>query len=118
MMVSPRTSTDTIRKMGRSGERRNGSTIVTESREAHQVMADQLYLSLWLNGFTEHNMLRHYERLLKLFPFSRLAQAPSSFKVIAIEYSEPPLLERALEPPIAPDQVLAAAREFEHADSC
>ena len=58
-------------------------------------MPDQLYLSLWLNGFTEHNMLRHYEKLLKLFPVSKLARSPSLFTVIALQYSEPPVFEHA-----------------------
>lgn len=81
-------------------------------------MADQLYLSLWLGGFTAHNMLRHYEKLLKLFPFSKLAQSPSLFKVLAIEYSEPPVFETALMPPIVPEKVTEAAREFAAPDSC
>ena len=80
-------------------------------------MADQLYLSFWLNGFSEHNMLRHYEKLLKLFPVSRLARNPSLFKVIAVSYSEPAVFERAYTPPVHPEDVLAAAREFQHHDS-
>lgn len=63
-------------------------------------------------------MLRHYEKLLKLFPFSVLAQSPSSLKIIALEYSEPPLFERAFPPPVVADTVLDAAREFASADSC
>ena len=81
-------------------------------------MSDQLYLSLWLNGFTEHNMLRHYEKLLKLFPVSKLAQSPSLFSVIALQYSEPPVFEHAYAPPVNMDEVLAAARELGSADSC
>src|SRR5438128_634769 len=80
-------------------------------------MADQLYLSLWLNGFTEYNMLRHYAKLLKLFPFSKLASQPSSFKVIALNYSEPPVLERAYSAPLNLDEVITAAREFQLADA-
>ncbi len=81
-------------------------------------MPDQLYLSLWLNGFTEHNMLRHYEKLLKLFPVSKLAQSPSLFTVIALQYSEPPVFEHAFAPPVDIDQVLVAARELGSPDSC
>jgi hypothetical protein len=36
-------------------------------------MADQLYLSYKLRNFSAQNMLRHYEKLLRIFPFSRLA---------------------------------------------
>src|SRR5713226_5314737 len=81
-------------------------------------VADQLYLSYWLRGFTEQNMLRHYEKMLKLFPFSRLARQPSVFKVLAVSYSEPVLLETLLQPPVAVEQVLASAKDFHNADSC
>ena len=76
-------------------------------------MADQLYLSYWIPGFTEHNMLRHYERMLGLFPYSRLEKRISTFRIVAIDYAQPPLLERVL----PPQEVLAAAAEFRHADS-
>ena len=56
-------------------------------------MADQLYLSYWLRNFSEPTMLRHYEKLLRLFPFSRLAKQPSTFKVLAVDYSEPVVVE-------------------------
>lgn len=63
-------------------------------------------------------MLRHYEKMLKLFPFSRLARQPSTFKVIPVDYGEPAVLEVAFPPPVTPEQVLAAARDFQNADSC
>jgi len=63
-------------------------------------------------------MLRHYEKLLKLFPFSRLARNPSTFKAIAVDYSEAPVLEIPLPSPIALEDVLAAAQDFQNADSC
>ncbi len=52
-------------------------------------MADQLYLSYTLRKYSEENMLRHYEKLLKLFPFSRLARNASTFKVIPVYFTEP-----------------------------
>jgi hypothetical protein len=79
-------------------------------------MADQLYLSYWLNGFNEQNMLRHYEKLLRLFPYSRLAKSVSVLKIIPVSYSEPALFERAYPPPVPLDDVIAAAREFRHPD--
>jgi hypothetical protein len=81
-------------------------------------MADQLYLSYWLRNFSEPTMLRHYEKLLRLFPFSRLAKQPSTFKVIAVDYSEPVVLEVPYPPPVPVDDILAAAKDFQHADSC
>jgi len=90
--------------------------MVTEARNLD--MADQLYLSYWLRNHTELTMLRHYEKLLKLFPFSRLAQHPSTFKILAIDYSEPPVLEIPYPPPLSIEDVLAAAKDFQNADTC
>jgi hypothetical protein len=81
-------------------------------------MADQLYLSYWLHGYTENNMLRHFEKMLKLFPYSRLARQGAVLRIIPINYNEPAIFERAYPSPIDLADVLAAAKEFEHADSC
>lgn len=86
--------------------------------EARLRMADQLYLSYWLQNYSEQNRLRYYERMLKLFPFSRLARHPSTFKVIAVDYSEAPVLEVPFPSPIHIDGVIAAAKDFQNADSC
>ena len=80
-------------------------------------MADQLYLSYWLRGFTANNMLRHFERMLRLFPFSPQQQGQSLLQVQPIDFGEPPLIEQALEPPVEIAAVLAMAREFQAADS-
>jgi hypothetical protein len=81
-------------------------------------MADQLYLSYWLRNFSEPTMLRHYEKLLRLFPFSRLTQQPSTFKVLAVDYSEPVVVEIPYPPPVPVEAILAAAKDFQNADSC
>jgi len=81
-------------------------------------MADQLYLSYTLRNYSDENALRHYEKLLGLFPFSRLAKNPSTFKVIPVNYTEPAVLEIPMPAPVAIDQVLGAAKDFEHSDSC
>ena len=81
-------------------------------------MADQLYLSYWLRNYSEQNMLRHYEKLLKLFPFSRLARQPSTFRVLAVDFNQPPLLEIPFPPPLSIEQVMAAAKDFQNADCC
>ena len=80
-------------------------------------MADQLYLTYWLRNHTEQNMLRHYETMLKLFPYSRLARQASTFKVIAVNYNEPALLEVPYPPPVPVEAVLAAAKDFQNADA-
>jgi hypothetical protein len=81
-------------------------------------MADQLYLSYWLRNHGELNMLRYYEKLLRLFPFSHLAKQASTFKVIAVDYNEPVVLEVPFPPPVPIDQVLTAAKDFQNTDSC
>ena len=60
----------------------------------------------------------YYEKLLRLFPFSRLARNPSTFKVIPVNSTEPAVLEVPMPAPVAIEQVLAAAKDFENADSC
>jgi hypothetical protein len=77
-------------------------------------MADRLYLSYWIRGFTEHNMLRHFELMLRKFPFSRLAPQ-LSLRVYAIELAEPPVVERDF-PDVNLDLLLATAREHLNSD--
>ena len=79
-------------------------------------MADRLYLSYWVRGFTEHNMLRHWERMLSRFPFSRLMPR-AELRIHAIELNEAPLLVRDFGGDVSIDAVLKAARDFLHADS-
>ncbi len=85
-------------------------------------MSDRLYLSCWLRGFSENSMLRHFETLLTLFPFSKLAARGPVLRVYAIALSEPPLLEREFAhtgPKAAMvESMVAAAREFLNADCC
>jgi len=79
-------------------------------------MADQLYLSYWVRGFTEHNMLRHFEKLLGKFPFSTMSPAGPVLRVYALEFVEPPLLERRFDWDADIGTVIAAAKEFQNAD--
>jgi hypothetical protein len=62
------------------------------------------------------NMLRHWERLLRVFPFSRLSQTPGLLRVHAVSFQEPVLFELPLENPPDIDAVLTAAREFTASD--
>ena len=78
-------------------------------------MADQVVLSIWLRGFTEHNMLGHFEALLEKFPYSRLRPG-GVLRIYALEFSEPALLDRVLDPPVAPEEAVSIAREFQHSD--
>jgi hypothetical protein len=81
-------------------------------------MADQLYLSYWIDGFTEHNMLRFYEKALRLFPVSRLNSNASTLRVVPIAVTEPAVFEHAYAPGFVPEEVIAAAQAFRHADCC
>ena len=81
-------------------------------------MADQLFLSYLLNGFTANNMLRHYEKMLRLFPYSRLMLGASVFKTIPVSYSEPALVEQSFTLPESIDELLASAKEFLNDDVC
>src|SRR5215213_9288528 len=80
------------------------------------VVADQLYLSYKLRGFSNMNMLRHWERLLRVFPFSKLAQSSNTLRVHAVSFTEPPLFEGSFVDPMNLDAVLAAAKEFTGSD--
>lgn len=79
-------------------------------------MSDRLYLSCWLRDFGESGMLRQYQKLLELFPYSKLARRGPVLRIYAIEHAEPPVIEREFLPGAEPAQIVAAAREFGHAD--
>ena len=79
-------------------------------------MSDRFYLSCWLRGFTGHNMLRHFEKMLGVFPFSKLAARGPVLRIYAIEYVEPAQLEREFMPGADPKEMMDAAREFAHDD--
>ena len=81
-------------------------------------MADRLYLSCWIRGFGPMSMLRHYEKVLQSFPFSNLRRGDSAFRVYALEYAEPALIEVPVAAPVNPAAVIASAKEFQNADAC
>lgn len=78
-------------------------------------MADQLFLSYNLRGFTEANMLRHFEKVVRKFPFSKLSKGGLNLRITAVSFAEPTLLEQAFEPGDL-DGPLAATREHNTAD--
>jgi hypothetical protein len=79
-------------------------------------MPDRLYLSLWIRGFDEGNLLRHFEQMLGAFPFSRLRPGISSLKIYALEEVEPPLLEQGYTASTSFETAVEAAAEFQNAD--
>lgn len=80
-------------------------------------MADPLYLSLYLPGFTPMNMLRHYEKALRSFPFSRLTKTGHTVRVSGISFTEPPLYEQVFAPESSVDDLLAPVRDFAGSDT-
>lgn len=80
-------------------------------------MADQLFLSYWLRNYNESTMLRNYEKLLRLFPFSKLTQQASTFKIMAVDANEPVVAEIPYAPPVPIDAVVSVAKDFQNADS-
>ena len=62
------------------------------------------------------NMLRHWERLLRKFPYSRLSQTASTFRVHAVSFTEPALFERSFPDPFELEPVLQLAKEFMASD--
>ena len=79
-------------------------------------MADLLYLSFWLRGFSETNMLRWFGTALRRFPFSTTSGGVSSLQIYALEYAEPPLLETYYDTGADADAIVAAAAEFQSPD--
>jgi hypothetical protein len=79
-------------------------------------MSDRLYLSCWVRAYSADSMLRHYSKLLELFPFSKLSQRPQTLRVHGVSHAEPPIVEKPFEPNIPGLEMLAAAREFAAAD--
>ncbi|MEO7142702.1 MAG: hypothetical protein ABI165_04290 [Bryobacteraceae bacterium] len=79
-------------------------------------MSDRLYLSYRIQGFDASTMPRHYEKLLRLFPFSRLAETSSVLRIHPIDDTEPLLLEQAFPHPVDLEEVLKSCREFAGGD--
>lgn len=79
-------------------------------------MSDRLYLSCWLRSFTEANMLRHFQKMVELFPFSKLSQRSIELRVYAIEYAEPSQFEQDFAPGAQSRVMIEAARDFMHDD--
>ncbi len=78
-------------------------------------MADRIYLSCWLRGFTEFNMLSTFEKALRKFPYSRM-NPETITRVFAVDFHEPAQTELRFEQLTDPSAFTSVFREFEHAD--
>lgn len=79
-------------------------------------MADPLYLSLWFPSFAPAEMMPRALSVLRQFPFSAQRPGVSYVAIHPVSWSEPTVLERRFRPGLDPDQAVAIASEFVHAD--
>jgi hypothetical protein len=75
-------------------------------------VTDQLYLSIWLDRGTQARRLKHFETLLRLFPFSQRPQGQTTVSVQAVDSTEPPLLERPMNGPVDVEEVLEILHDY------
>lgn len=75
-------------------------------------MTDQLFLSIWLERHAQANRISQFEKLLRLFPFSQGEQPQSALSIQAIDTTEPPLLERPVNGPLDPGDILKTFGEY------
>jgi hypothetical protein len=75
-------------------------------------VTDQLYLSIWLDRNARPNRRRHFEKLLRIFPFSQREQGQNTVSIQAVSATEPPLFERPMNGPVDVEEVLEALRDY------
>jgi hypothetical protein len=79
-------------------------------------VTDQLFLSIWLEPHSRTRRLRYFEQILRLFPFSQRGQPQTIVTTRAIADTEPPLLERPLNAPIDPEQIIESLYDYKGDD--
>lgn len=62
-------------------------------------------------------MLQNWEKLLRLFPYSKLAQGLTLCRIYAVNLAEPVVFEAGFPPPFEVEHALAAAADFHQEDS-
>ncbi|HZQ51653.1 MAG TPA: hypothetical protein VFB14_05625 [Bryobacteraceae bacterium] len=75
-------------------------------------MTDQLFLSIWLKRHSKVNRVRHFEKLLRTFPFSQREQPPSVLSIYGVANTEPPLLERPVNGPVDISDVMSTLGDY------
>jgi hypothetical protein len=76
-------------------------------------VADRLYVSYWLRGFNEANMLRHFSTLLRKFPMSRLRPA-MELQIYDTEFVEPSIYAALYDDLNQFDQMIDDAKRHRH----
>lgn len=85
-------------------------------------MPDRLYFSCRIRGFDESpesglsKALRQFDKMLAMFPYSKLARRGPVLRIYAIDHTEPPMLEREF--PIGTEipMISSDVREFMRPD--
>lgn len=79
-------------------------------------MTDQLFLSLWLHRHKRPSRLKHFEQLLRLFPFSQREQPQSTISIHAVDSTQPPLLEQPVNGPLDPSEIMPVLQNYQGED--
>jgi hypothetical protein len=82
----------------------------------NETVTDQLFLSIWLDPQSRGSRLRHFEELLRIFPFSPREETASVVSVHAIDMTEPPLLERPVKGPLDVSELVSIFRDYQGED--
>jgi hypothetical protein len=82
----------------------------------NRIVTDQLSLSIWLDRNGRVNRLGVFEKLLRLFPFSQREQPPSMVSVLAVDLTEPALLERPLNGAADASEIIEILNEYQGED--
>jgi hypothetical protein len=78
----------------------------------NEEVTDQLSLSIWLDRNGRASRVKHFEKLLRLFPLSQRPQPQSTIAIQAIDTTEPPLLERPVDGPLNVDEAITILSDF------
>ena len=114
MIVRPRTSTQTIRKIGRSGELRNWKYDGSTAGYGRSTLS-----ILLANSFSEFSMFRPYEKMLKLFPDLEAVETGGDLQGDSDQLRRAERVRAGLRRfrwTLA--AILATAKDFQNADCC
>lgn len=69
-------------------------------------------MSIWLTPNARALRLRHFEKLLRSFPFSQREQPQTTVSILAVNMGEPALLERPMNGPIDVSEAMAVFPDY------
>ena len=80
-------------------------------------MADPLFLSLWLTGYSPIALSIYFRKILEVFPFSKLKPG-SLLRVYAVSFQDVPVVEGFIDVEMDAAEAAAIVQEFVHDDCC